>query len=68
MHTIGIDLGVKGEHKAIVADEGGRFVSPLIGCRTEPGSLARLLSIAGEGNGGQQRPAVLVLLRAGFAA
>jgi hypothetical protein len=59
MHTIGIDLGVKGEHKAMVADEAGRFVSPLIGCRTEPGSLARLLELAKEGHGDQGLQAVM---------
>jgi transposase len=59
MHTIGIDLGVKGEHKAVIADETGRFVSPLIGCRTEPGSLAQLLSLAREGNGDQRLQGVM---------
>jgi transposase len=43
MHTMGIDLGVKGEHKAVCVDEGGRFVSPLIRFRTTPESLTRLL-------------------------
>ena len=59
MRTIGIDLGVKGEHKAILADEGGRYVSPLLTCRTEPGSLARLLELTGEGNGDQELQAVM---------
>jgi transposase len=48
MRTLGIDLGVIGEHKAVVVDEGGRFISPLIGFRSEPGSLARLLTSAQE--------------------
>jgi transposase len=46
MRTIGIDLGVKGDHKAIVVDERGGFVSPLITCRTTPASLQRLLETA----------------------
>jgi transposase len=46
MRTIGIDLGVKGDHKAIVVDERGGFVSPLITFRTTPASLQRLLETA----------------------
>ena len=46
MRTIGIDLGVKGDHKAIVVDERGGFVSPPITFRTTPASLQRLLETA----------------------
>lgn len=46
MHTIGIDLAVKTDHKAVVVDESGRFISPVLHCRTEPGSLKCLLAAA----------------------
>jgi len=46
MRTIGIDLGVTGEHKAVIADEGGRFVSPVLKFKTEPQALVRLLAEA----------------------
>jgi transposase len=59
MHTIGIDLGVKGEHKAIVVDERGRFVSSLIGFRTDPASLQRMLEQANRGNPDGQVQAVM---------
>jgi hypothetical protein len=35
MRIIGIDLAVKGAHKAVVADETGRFVSKLITFHTQ---------------------------------
>lgn len=50
MRTIGIDLSVKDEHKAVVADEQGRFVSPVLKFRCEPHSLRQLLKLAQEGN------------------
>ncbi len=50
MHTIGIDLAVKGEHKAVVVNEGGRFISPVLNCRTTPEALAHLLAAARRGN------------------
>jgi transposase len=50
MRTIGIDLSVKGEHKAVIADEQGRFVSPVLTIRSHPDSLRRLLELAQEGN------------------
>jgi hypothetical protein len=59
MNTIGIDLGVKGEHKAIVVNERGRFVSLLIGLRTDPASLQRLLEEANRGNPDGQVQAVM---------
>lgn len=46
MRTIGIDLGVTGEHKAVIVDEGGRFVSPVLKFKTEPQALVRLLAEA----------------------
>lgn len=59
MRTIGIDLSAKGEHKAVVVDETGRFVSPLLRFRTEPASLTRLLEIAQESNADGQLQAVM---------
>ncbi|MBU4226510.1 MAG: IS110 family transposase [Chloroflexi bacterium] len=59
MRTIGIDLGVKGEHKAIITDEGGRFVSPVIKFGTEPAALGRLLAEAQRGNADGQVQAVM---------
>lgn len=59
MRTIGIDLSAKGEHKAVIVDEAGRFVSPVIRFRTEPASMTRLLEIAQEGNADGQLQAVM---------
>ena len=59
MRTIGIDLSTKGEHKAVVVDERGRFVSPLLHFRTDPDSLMRLLEVAQEGNPDRQLQAVM---------
>jgi transposase len=59
MRTIGIDLGVKGEHKAVIVDESGRAITPLISLRSEPQSLERLLSLAQEGNPDRQVQAVM---------
>ncbi|HEY5572584.1 MAG TPA: transposase, partial [Anaerolineales bacterium] len=59
MHTIGIDLSAKGEHKAVIVDEAGRFVSPVIRFRTDPSSMARLLEVAQEGNPDQKLQAVM---------
>jgi transposase len=50
MRTIGIDLSVIGEHKAVIADEHGRFVSPVLRFRPDPASIGRLLKLAQEGN------------------
>jgi transposase len=59
MRTIGIDLSAKGEHKAVVVDERGCFVSPLLRLRTEPASMTRLLEEAQEGNADEQLQAVM---------
>src|SRR5215211_798341 len=59
MRTIGIDLSAKGEHKAVVVDETGRFVSPVLRFRTEPASMSRLLEVAQEGNADGQLQAVM---------
>lgn len=59
MRTIGIDLSAKGEHKAVIVDETGRFVSPVIRFRTEPASMTRLLEMAREGKADGQVQAVM---------
>lgn len=59
MRTIGIDLSAKGEHKAVIVDEAGHFVSPVIRFRTEPASMTRLLEMAQEGNPDGQLQAVM---------
>lgn len=46
MRIIGIDLAVKGAHKAMVADETGRFVSKLVTFHTDVRDLEKLLATA----------------------
>lgn len=50
MLTIGIDLSVKGEHKAVIADEQGHFVSPVLKFSSQPAALGRILALAQGGN------------------
>ena len=59
MRTIGIDLSVNAEHKAVIVDERGHFVSPIIHFRTDPASLLRLLEVAQEGNPDRQLQGVM---------
>lgn len=59
MHTMGIDLSVKGEHKVILADEQGRYVSPVLKVLTDPQALLRLVEVAQEGNADRQLLAVM---------
>lgn len=59
MRTIGIDLSVKSEHKAVIVDERGRYVSPVLKGSTEPASLDRLLLEAQRNNGDGQLQAVM---------
>jgi transposase len=59
MRTIGIDLSVKGEHKAVIVDETGRFVSPVIRFRTDVACITKLLEMAQEGNADGQSQAVM---------
>lgn len=59
MRTIGIDLSVRGEHKAIVADEQGRFVGSVLTVYTDPGSLRHLLELAQKGNADGKLQAVM---------
>ena len=59
MRTIGIDLSVCGEHKAIIANEQGRFVVPVLTFHTEPASMRRLIGLAQKGNTDEQVQAVM---------
>jgi transposase len=59
MRTIGIDRSAKGEHKAVIVDERGRFVSPVTRLRTDDTSLTRLLEMAQEGNADGHLQAVM---------
>jgi transposase len=49
MRIIGIDLAVKAEHRAVVVDDRGRFVTPVLKITTRAADLARLLTQAREG-------------------
>jgi transposase len=46
MRTIGIDLAVRAEHRAVVADEHGSFVTSVLTFSTAPAELDRLLAQA----------------------
>jgi transposase len=46
MYTIGLDLAVQAAHKAVVADEQGRFITPLLTLRTRSRELDQLLTRA----------------------
>jgi transposase len=46
MHTIGIDLAVRGEHRAVVADGQGAYVTPVLKFRTAPAELDAVLAQA----------------------
>lgn len=59
MHTLGIDLSVKAEHKAIIADEQGHYISPVLKFSTTPASLQRLLAQARAGSPDGQVQAVM---------
>ena len=59
MRTVGIDLSARDEHKAVIVDEAGRFVSPVFRFGTTPASLRRLLEMAQENNPDQQIQAVV---------
>jgi hypothetical protein len=48
MRTIGIDLALTSAHKAIVADDQGRFLTPVFTFHTMPADLERVLARARE--------------------
>lgn len=49
MRTIGIDLAIKGEHKAVVVDEAGNFLTPVLKCHSRADELAAMLATARQG-------------------
>ena len=46
MDTIGLDLAVQAAHKAVVADEQGSFITPILTLHTRPGELDQLFTRA----------------------
>ena len=46
MYTIGLDLAVQAAHQAVVADEQGRFITPLLTLHTRARELDQLLTRA----------------------
>jgi transposase len=65
MRTIGIDLGVVGEHKAVVCNDKGDYISRVINVQTEKGSLDELIAEARRGN--PQEPLQAVMEPTGMA-
>lgn len=59
MRTIGIDLAIKGEHKAMVVDEAGNFLTPLLKFHSRANELDHLLACARQGAPGCPLRAVL---------
>jgi len=49
MRTIGIDLALKATHKAVVADDSGMVITPVIRFHTDPDELQALMKRAREG-------------------
>ncbi len=50
MRIVGIDLGITGKHKAVIADERGRAIRPVLSFSTSVPELAHLVEAAQEGN------------------
>jgi transposase len=50
MRTIGLDLAIQAEHKAIVADEQGQFITPVLKLHTRASELDTLLARARAGS------------------
>ena len=65
MRTIGIDLGVTGEHKAVVCDEKGQFISRVITFRNTAESLLALVAEARRG--AEEEPLQAVMEPTGMA-
>ena len=49
MRTIGLDVAIQAAHKAVVADERGQFITPLLTLHTSPEELDQLFARAREG-------------------
>lgn len=48
MRTIGMDLAIKGTHKAVVVDDQGHYLTPIIEFHTRAGELDQLPARARE--------------------
>jgi len=59
MRTIGMDLGVSSSHTAIVADETGAFITPVLQLHTNATELEQLLARAAEGSSLEQLQVVM---------
>jgi transposase len=59
MRTIGIDLAVRGEHRAVVADEQGQYVTAVLKFNTTPAALDHLLGQARQTASGCELQAVM---------
>ena len=59
MYTIGLDLAVQAAHKAVVTDEQGSFITPVLTLRTRPRALEQLLVRA---RNGRQEMALRVMM------
>lgn len=60
MRTIGLDLAISGTHKAVIADEQARIVSPAIRLRTDPNDLGGLLQRSRDGAASDDPPCVVM--------
>lgn len=59
MYTIGLDLAVQAAHKAVVVDEQGNFLTPLLTVHTRPDELDHLLRRARNGQETQELQVVM---------
>ena len=59
MYTIGLDLAVQAAHKAVVLDEQGHFITPVLTLHTRPSELDQLLTRA---RNGEQEAVVQVVM------
>ena len=59
MRTIGLDLAIQAEHKAIVADEQGQFITPVLKLHTRANELDTLLARARKGTAGEACPPLM---------
>src|SRR6266851_8495879 len=59
MRTIGIDLGVRAEHRAVVVDEQGGYLTAVVTFHTAPDELDGLLAQARAGAPGCELQAVM---------
>ncbi len=60
MRILGIDLAVTAKHRAILADERGRFISPLLRFRTCQADLERVYALARQGMASEEPLAVVL--------